>query len=197
MADRARAAAPHQVHVDVVVVIDVRAGREHGREVLAGRRLHVAQEALLLRSAAPAVLDRDLAAVGERERCDVERIAERVLGDFRSALAVHAAARIGGDLPDLGDLHAEPLHRRRLHAAGKPAVERGHDRAGERRGRLHRDRTGRDRPALAPERYLLGGRIGLLRVDLRRVGLLRLLLRIGLRRCAACARPARAHSGTG
>ena len=54
--------------------------------------LHVAQEALLLRRAAPAVLDRDAAAVGQHEGGDVERIAEGMLGNARAGLAVHAAA---------------------------------------------------------------------------------------------------------
>src|SRR5262249_52477995 len=46
---RAMAVAPtHQIDVDVVVVIDVRARRQHGAELIAGRGLHVAQKALLL-----------------------------------------------------------------------------------------------------------------------------------------------------
>src|SRR5262245_29983000 len=98
------AVAPaHQIDVDVIVVMDVRARREHGGELIAGGGLHVAQEALLLRQAAPAVLHRDPASVGEREGGDVERIAEGVLGDARARIAVHAAAGIGGDLRDLGD----------------------------------------------------------------------------------------------
>ncbi len=155
--------------MDVVVVEGVRAGREHGREVLAGRALHVAQETLLLRRAAPAVLHGHLAAVGKRERRDIERIAERMLRDARARLAVHPAARIGRDLSDFRDLHAEPLQRRRLHGAREPRVERGDDRTGERRRRLHRHRTGRNRRALAAKRHLLGTarRVGLRRIGLR------------------------------
>src|SRR5438128_1812002 len=66
---RAMAVTPaHQIDVDVVVVIDVRAGRQHRAELIAGRGLHVAQKALLLRQPAPAVLHRDLAAVGGMSR---------------------------------------------------------------------------------------------------------------------------------
>src|SRR5258708_36171242 len=61
---RAMAVAPaHQIDVDVVVVIDVRAGRQHRAELIAGRGLHVAQKALLLRQSAPTVLHRDLASI--------------------------------------------------------------------------------------------------------------------------------------
>ena len=79
-------APPHQVDVDVIVVIDVGARRQHGGELLAGCALHVAQKALLFRRALPAVLHRDLAAVGEREGGDVERIAEGMLGNVRVGL---------------------------------------------------------------------------------------------------------------
>src|SRR5262249_43733490 len=88
------ARAPHQVDVNVIEGIGVGAGREHGREAITGRALHVMQEALLLRRAIPATLDRDHAPVGKREGGDVEGIAEGVLGDVRVRVAVHAAARI-------------------------------------------------------------------------------------------------------
>src|SRR6516225_5008842 len=121
---RAMAVAPtHQIDVDMVVVIDVRAGRQHRAELIAGRGLHVAQKTLLLRQAAPAVLHRDLASVGERERRDVERVAEGVLGNARHRIAVHAATGIRGDLFDLDNRRAEPAHRRRLYGAGDPTLE--------------------------------------------------------------------------
>ena len=158
--------APHQVDVDVVVVELVGARRQHRGELVAGRALDVAQEALLLRRAAPAVLDGDAVAVGEHEGRDVERVAEGVLGDRRTRLPVHAAAGIGRDLLDLDDRLAEPLQRRGLHRAGDPAVERRDDRTGERRRGLHLDRRGRrDRLALRAER---GQRPRALRRDRRR-----------------------------
>ena len=112
----------------------IRARRQHGVEMLAGGRLHVAQKSLLFRHAAPAVLHPDAAAIGEHEGSDVERVAEGVLGDMGVRVAVHAAAGIGGDLLDLDHARAEPAHRRRLHGIGKPAVERRDNRTGQRRG---------------------------------------------------------------
>src|SRR5258708_5875569 len=73
LADDAAARAPHQVDVNVIVVIGVGAGRKHGGELLARRALDVAQEALLFRHAVPTVLHSDAAAIGERKRGDVER----------------------------------------------------------------------------------------------------------------------------
>src|SRR6202140_2580080 len=52
--------AAHQIDVDVIVVIDVGARRQHGGELLAGRGLHVAGQTLLSRSALPAVLQRNV-----------------------------------------------------------------------------------------------------------------------------------------
>src|SRR4029079_113748 len=76
LADQAAAGTAHQVHVDVIAVIDVRARRQHRGEMDARAGLHVAQKALLFRHAAPAVLHGDAAAVGEHEGGDVERVAE-------------------------------------------------------------------------------------------------------------------------
>src|SRR6266404_9785033 len=60
----AMAIAPaHQIDVDMVVVIDVRARRQHRAEFIAGRRLHVAQNSLLLGQTGPTVFHRDLTSV--------------------------------------------------------------------------------------------------------------------------------------
>ena len=48
---RRRRGAAHQIDVDVIVVIDVGARRQHGGELLAGGGLHVVQKALLFRHA--------------------------------------------------------------------------------------------------------------------------------------------------
>ena len=90
LADHAAARVPHQVDVDVIVVIGVRAWRQDGGEHLAGRALYVVQEALLFRWAVPALFDCHLAPVSESEGCDVERIAEGVLGNVGARIAVHA-----------------------------------------------------------------------------------------------------------
>ena len=65
-ADRMRIAgtvivAPaHQIDMDVIVVKRIGARRQHGGELLAGARLHVMQERLLLRRAVPAMLHVEL-----------------------------------------------------------------------------------------------------------------------------------------
>jgi hypothetical protein len=108
LADHALAGAARQIDVDVIVVIDVGARRQHGAELLTGGGLHVAQKALLFRHALPAILYRNVPAVGEREARDIQRIAEGVLRNMRARIAVHAAAGIGGDLLDLDDAGTEP-----------------------------------------------------------------------------------------
>ena len=110
-ADMPAARAPHEVDVNMIVVIDIGAGREHGRKLIAGRRLHVVQKSLLLGRAVPALLHLDHVAVGEIELGDVERVAEGMLGNMRVRIAVHAAAGIGGDLLDLDNGLAKPAHR--------------------------------------------------------------------------------------
>ena len=160
LADAAAARTPHQVDVDVIVVIDVGARREHGAKFLAGRRLHVAQKTLLLRRAVPAILHADLAAVGQFELGDVERVAERVLGNPRIGVAVHSAAGIGGYLLDLDDRLPKPVERGRLHCRRDPLVEPGDERAGQRRRRLdldRADRSGHHRAARGAEWYVLFG----------------------------------------
>ena len=92
LADMAAVVVPHQIDVNVIVVIDVGARRQHGGELFAGGGLHVVQKALLLGRAVPAVLHADLMAVGEIEFGDVERVAEGMLGNMRVGIAVHAAA---------------------------------------------------------------------------------------------------------
>src|SRR6185312_17463879 len=59
LADVRASRAAHQINMHVVAVIDVGPRRQHGIEVLTGRGLDVAQEALLFRQAMPAVLHRD------------------------------------------------------------------------------------------------------------------------------------------
>src|SRR5215208_4810791 len=129
----------HQVHMDVIVMIDVRPRCQHGIELFAGSALHVAQKALLFGCTPPAILHRNLASVREREGGDIKRIAEGMLGNARAWIAVHAAARIGGDLSNLDHRLAEPLHGRRLHGPGDPLVKRGDDWTSQRRRRAHGD----------------------------------------------------------
>ena len=67
--------------MEVIVVEDVGAGPEHGREALAGGGVNLAQKAALLIGALPAVLDRHFATAREPEGSDIERVAEGVLGN--------------------------------------------------------------------------------------------------------------------
>src|SRR5580704_1092150 len=64
LADMAAVIVPHQIDVDVIVVIDVGARRQHGGELVAGGRLYVVQKALLLGRTLPAILNADLVTVG-------------------------------------------------------------------------------------------------------------------------------------
>ena len=108
-AQTARRIAVHrEIDMDVIVVERVRSRREHGREMLAGAGLHVAQERLrLLVAARPVAHDRDRAAVRQNEAADVERIAEGMFGQRRAHLVVHAAAGIGAHRVDLRDIGPE------------------------------------------------------------------------------------------
>ncbi len=142
VADAAPAAVPGEIDMDMVVVERVRSGRQDGAEALARRQLDVVEEAALLGQAVPAVLHSHAAAIGKREGGDIERIAEGVLGDRRAALAVHRAARIGGNLPDLRDRLMEPFQRRRLHAVADPAIKHRDHRTRECRRRRHRRGAG-------------------------------------------------------
>src|SRR5579864_9072137 len=92
LADQAAGGAAHQIEVNVVIMIGVGAGREHGGKLPAGGRLDVAQKSLLFRQSSPALPHRDLASIGKRERRDVERVAEGVFGNMLVRIAVHAAA---------------------------------------------------------------------------------------------------------
>ena len=66
------------------------------------------EEGALARAALPPAPDHgDLVAAGEPEAGNVERVAERVLGDVAVIVAVAAAAAIRGDLFDLHHRPAE------------------------------------------------------------------------------------------
>ncbi len=192
------AGTAHQIDVNMIVVIDVGARRQHGGELPAGGRLHVAQKALLFRHALPAVLHRNAPSVGERESGDIQRVAEGVFGNMRVGVAVHAAAGIGGDLLDLDDARAEPAHRGGLHGIREPTVEHRDDRTGQRRRGLYRHRPERsDRIALRrsePRQRLLRCAwrcIGTLRIRHRTAIARRIGLRAGIRPLAGRLLPSR------
>ena len=79
LADGAPRSTAHQIHMDVIVVIDVGARRQHRGELATRGAFDIAQEALLRRQPLPAVLHRNIAPVRQCEARNVERIAKRVL----------------------------------------------------------------------------------------------------------------------
>src|SRR5262245_27366764 len=84
----------HQVDVDTIVMSRVVAGRQHGREVIAGRKMNVAQKALLFRSAMPPLLHGYPATIREREGRYVQSVAKRMFGNARATGADHASAGV-------------------------------------------------------------------------------------------------------
>ncbi len=90
LADMPAAPMSHQIYMDVIVVVDIGAGRQHGRELLACRQLHVMQKSLLFGGTAPTVLHANPVAVGERELGDVERVLD---GDLQPLIRGYLLAR--------------------------------------------------------------------------------------------------------
>src|SRR5690606_1502130 len=82
--------------------------------------------------------------------CNIERVAERMLGQAGAGLVVLRAAGIGGNLLDRDDGRAEPGHRGGLHGVAQPALDGCRHRAVEGGGRSQRD------AAIGKRRYLKG-----------------------------------------
>src|SRR5689334_21863540 len=96
-------AAAH-VEMEMVVMIGVAVGREADREAPAAAAVDLAQEAadpLVL--AVPAFADGDVAAVGEQEARDVDRIGAAMFGEALSRPAVDRPAGIGSERLDPRD----------------------------------------------------------------------------------------------
>ena len=94
--------------MDVIVVEHVCARSEHGVEILAGARVRLMQEgALLAVCLLPVVHEIDLSPVGEREACDVDRVAEGVFGKLRAGDIVDSPAAVSPEHVDGGDLLPE------------------------------------------------------------------------------------------
>ena len=66
--------------MEVIAMIVVVAGAEHGREILAAVGPDVAQEAARAEGEQAGLLDVDVTAAAEFDAADIERIAFRVLG---------------------------------------------------------------------------------------------------------------------
>ena len=94
-----------EIEMEMIVVVDVGARPEHGREMLAGAGMDLVQERRLLAAGLLPILDdADAAPVRKFEAGDVDRIAEGVFGKLRARNIVDAPAAIGaeGVQPDDG-----------------------------------------------------------------------------------------------
>ena len=99
LADPVVVAPLHQVEMDVVLVVPVRARPQHGRKPRADRMQHVL--AHLARHGA--VGQRDRLAVGELEGADVERVGAAVFGQLGAGDAVAAAAFERVEIVEIAD----------------------------------------------------------------------------------------------
>ena len=116
--------------MEVVGVVTVAAGAEHRVELGTGAGERLLQKGPLARAPAPPPLQHlDLAAIGQAEGGNVQRIAEGMLGNLGAGNAVAGAAVIGGDLPDRDHGLAEMGIGRPLHRGSEPAIERHRHRA--------------------------------------------------------------------
>src|SRR5262249_59058513 len=102
------AGALSQVHMNVVLVIAVGAGAEHGREAGASAFPHALAKIFVRRR----IGQLDDATAGELDRAYVERIGFAVLGEFCADDAVAAAAIIGCVVVDALERSPESAHRR-------------------------------------------------------------------------------------
>src|SRR5215510_1296836 len=85
----------------MVGVVAITSRAEHRVELGASRREDIAQESSLLGGAPrPVTEHRDLTAIRQLERGDIERVAEGMLGERTEMTSVPAAAPVRGDLPD-------------------------------------------------------------------------------------------------
>ena len=119
--------------MDVVLVIPVRAGTEHGHESCADAVQHFL--ARLARNIA--VGERERAAIGEFETADIERIGKPVLRQSGAFDAVAATALEGIEIVQFSETCAE-VHGQRRHVAADPVRNRGRHRAAQNGGRLDR-----------------------------------------------------------
>ena len=98
-----------QIQMDVVVVEDVRARRQDGREIPAGAGVRLMQErGLLAVRLLPVVDEINRSSVGEREAGDVDRVAEGMLGELGAFDIVDRPASCRRRTRQVDDPLAEP-----------------------------------------------------------------------------------------
>src|SRR5262245_45837363 len=121
MAGVAAVAARHQVEMEMVAVVPVVAGAEHGREILAAVRPHIVEEAAGAEGEQARLLDVDVASACKLDAADVDGIALRVGG--HGARAVDAAAGVAGELMDSPDPAPVAQARGRVELVTGPSCE--------------------------------------------------------------------------
>jgi hypothetical protein len=123
----------------VVAVEGVGVGAEDDPEAAAPRVVDRSKESAdVLVAAAPAVLDRDPAAVGEEEGADVDRVGAAMLAEPGAGAIVDRPAAVGAEALHLRDPASEPGLRGRLQRLAGPAREAERQRAGHRSEIGHR-----------------------------------------------------------
>ena len=150
-----------QVEVEVVAVVDVVVGAEHGREHVARATMHVAQETALGEAPHQPDLTVDRAPVGQHERGDIDGVGMAVLGKLRAVDMCSSAGRSRRPPPSARPRGTQMIARRRDDHALDPAVDRRHHRAAQQRGRAQLNRAmgrGGDRERLAARRTRSGRR---------------------------------------
>jgi len=125
-----------EIDMEVIMVVAIMLGSEHGGKLTAPTIMDIAQEGLLALIASPAAFDHDLATVSENETRDVEGIRVAVLRELGPVHVVHWPAGIGRCNFDLGYWHAEVVLSRRPNSASDPAIDLGNHRAAKERRRI-------------------------------------------------------------
>ena len=146
----------HQIEMDVVLVIPVRARPQHRGEP----RAHRMQHALAQLARHRAVGERDRLAVGELHAANVERVGAAVFGQSGADHAVAAAAFERVEIVEIADDAAEACRQRR-HVGADPVRDRGGHRAAQDRRGLDRDPVlVRQHHGLQPDQILAAATAG-------------------------------------
>lgn len=93
--------------MEVIVVVAVGVGAEHGLENPAGFGMHFAQKRLSPTPAPPMLRHVDFTSVAQSEHPDIKRVGIGVLADTARLAVVAAAAGIGRHVFDADDVTAQ------------------------------------------------------------------------------------------
>ena len=129
------AAVAGEIQMEVIVMVAVGLGAEHGRELAAGAIVHSPQKRLLTRLSAPAAFHRDCLAIAEKKRGDVDGVGVPVLGQPSAVDMIDRPAGIGCHHLQLDQVAAEIVARRGPHRLAHPALDRWDHRTAQHGGR--------------------------------------------------------------